>query len=50
MNATCPRCSKGLNSALGALFCKDRVHCLWSDLEHRHLEILRDAFDLVEVA
>jgi hypothetical protein len=30
--------------------CVDRVHCLWAALDHRHLVILRDAFELVEAA
>lgn len=46
----CPRCGKGTRLVLGALLCLDRIHCCWADLDHRHLEILRDAFELIEAA
>jgi hypothetical protein len=47
---TCPRCGKRLQVVLEVAMCVDRVHCLWADLDHRHLNILRDAFELVEAA
>lgn len=46
----CPRCGKRLQIVLEAHLCVDRIHCQFSDLDHRHLNILRDAFELVEAA
>jgi hypothetical protein len=46
----CPRCGKRLQVVLEARLCVDRIHCLFSDLDHRHLQILRDAFELIEAA
>ncbi len=46
----CPRCGKGTHLVLGVIFCKDAIHCCWSQLTHGHWAILRDAFELVEAA
>jgi hypothetical protein len=46
----CPRCGKGTHLVLGARLCLDRVHCMWANLDHRHLVFLRDAFELLEAA
>lgn len=46
----CPRCGKRLQIVLEVRLCVDRIHCQFSDLDHRHLNILRDAFELMEAA